>query len=156
MANGYGILDKYLKFKEFEDWVMHNLFITKLLGNIIFFKLVLEDNRHYDIIFYDGEVYSYKFFIFCLHSYSIGKQYYHAINIKNKCKLEEHEKIIKHLIKNNVIKQDIEYHPYHKNAKPRIKLSQGKNYNNFEELIKNLDFENTYELLPIIDRSLNE
>lgn len=156
MENGCGMLDKYLKFKEFKDWVMHNRFITKLLGDTIFFKLILEDNRHYDIIFYDGEVYSYKFFIFCLDTFNIGKQYYPAMNMKNKYKIEEHEKIIKQFIKNKIIRQEIENHPYHKNAKPRIALRSGENYVSFEELIQNLDVDNIYEIQPVIERAKNE
>jgi len=150
------MLDKYLKYKEFNDWVLHNKLMTKLINTPIFCTLILEDNRRYEILFFDGEVFSYKFFIFSLEIYNISRFYYRNSQIKNKSKLEEHDKIVQCLIRKNIIKEVITPHPYHKNSKPKIITDIGNSYHDFITTLTNLDFSNVYELLPIIERAKNE
>lgn len=147
------MLDKYLKIKSFNAWFDHQRFMTKLTNTPEFYSIWLPDYRKYEVLFFDGSVFNYKFFNKIY--YEKGGYLYFSFHAekfikKNKNK-EEIDKIIEVLVNHNVLEQQVIPHLFYKNAKPDHSIVKGSEYDSFGLKLRELNFDNSVEILDFID-----
>lgn len=137
------MFEKYLKNKIFLNWSDYNRLLSKLLLKPQYYTLNFGD-RIYEIIFINGDVYSYKFFISVFSEYD-GYYYftnhYNFTKPKNKSKIKERNQIIDNLVTIGVLELEYTPHQYHKNAKPYKRIKKTSKYDEFLNEMSKFNFE---------------
>lgn len=146
------MLSKYIKNKKFSDWLNQQLFMTKLIGDPVYYSLILEDHRRYEVLLFDGQIFSYKFFnIIYSNAYKYTFSRHYIEKPKKVNHLIERNNIVECLIKNNILINELTEHVYYKNAKPYESLRQGPEYDSFSIKFNRLDFNNEISILDILN-----
>ena len=144
------MLAKYMKNKKFNDWITNECLIGKLMDTPKFYSLVLEDFRRYEILIFDGQIFSYKFFNIVLsNNYPFTFVRYQS-KPKKVHHIEERQRITECLIKNHILVEEFTDHLYYKNAKPHKSVKRGRNYDQFLSKFYELDFNSEISILDII------
>lgn len=147
------MLEPYMDNPNFIKWVDYNSFISKLTGDPLIFSLYLDDNRICKIIFLNGKMFNYKYFIYVFSRFSRHMRYYSS-DYKKQTKHPDYQIVRQALAESEIFSINYKVHPYHKKAKPTEIISKGPRYGYVENKIEEMDSDKLYYINDILNGNM--
>lgn len=142
------MIEKYFSDSNFVAWVDYNKFLSKLTGDLLIYNLYTEDNRIFKIVFLAGYILNYKLFIAVTSIFF--NSFYCYEDRKRLITSPETKDVVQALVESEVFSEDLEPHPYHKNAKPKKHIRKGSRYGYIINKIENYDTNKVYYISDIL------